>query len=95
MKLPILDLIDYDSSEQFEKVLEEFKEFEETEPTKTCSDLELQIFEGIDVIQAMLGYLTMILDIEDLEKYFEKHYQKLIDRNWQTDGHIELKFHCK
>ena len=90
MKLPILNLREYSIDQQGMKIREEYREF-------VCADNhDEHILEGIDLIQAMMGYLMKIVpNNDDLQQYFEIHNEKLASRNWQTDGHIELKFHCK
>ena len=91
MILPILDLDDYDIHEQIAKVAEEYDEWDNS-VLGTENDVE----ETLDAMQALMGYLLKIVpDHDELEKQFEKHYQKLIDRKWDTNGHIELKFHYK
>ena len=90
MKLPILNLDKYNNIQQGEKVREEYKEF------IYADNIDNHILEGIDCIQVMLGYLLkMVPDMDDLQQYFEIHNEKLASRNWDTDGHIELKFHYK
>jgi hypothetical protein len=91
MKLPILNLDEFDVFQQVGKVTEEITEWEEGKPFS-----ENDIEETLDVMQAMLGYLLKIVpDTDELQKHFEKHCQKLIDRGWEIDGHVELKFHWK
>jgi hypothetical protein len=90
MKLPILNLDKYDRLQQCEKVTEEYQEF------VNADNWTEHILEGIDVIQSMLGYLQkQVPDIDDLQRYFQIHNEKLASRKWDTDGHIELKFHYK
>ena len=92
MKLPILNLDKYRKSEQFEKIKEECSELVYAHLN---DDYFGELEETFDLLQATLGYLLKIATLEEIQEYSEKHYQKLVDRNWQTDGHIELKFHCK
>ena len=90
MKLPILNLEKYSKHKQLTKLQEEYEEFMEAD------SLDEEILEGIDLIQAMMGYLMkMTQNNDNLQKYFEIHNEKLSSRKWETDGHIELKFHYK
>jgi hypothetical protein len=91
MKLPILNLTNEDRLSQMGKVKDEINEWQKAEP---LSDNDIE--ESLDVIQALIGYLLKIVpDVDELDRYAKIHYQKLISRGWDTDGHIELKFHYK
>ena len=90
MKLPILNLDKYNKQEQLIKIQEEYEEF------MWADYLDEQILEGIDLMQAMIGYLIkQVPSNDDLQKYFDIHNEKLASRGWDTNGHIELKFHYK
>jgi phosphoribosyl-ATP pyrophosphohydrolase len=92
MKLPILNLDKYESYKQFEKIKEECSELVYAHLNDDdCGELE----ETFDLIQVTFGYLLKIATLEEIQEYAERHYQKLIDRKWETDGHIEIKFHYK
>ena len=90
MKLPILNLDKYTNDDQIKKLHEEWDEFLEAD------NFDETVFEGLDVIQAMLGYIKMLVpDNDDLKIYFEEHCKKLKDRGWEFDGEVELKFKFK
>jgi hypothetical protein len=91
VKIPILNLDNVCKYEQLSKVYEEMQEWQEGEPFS-----ENDIEESFDIIQSVLGYLLKVVpDICELEKYAEKHCQKLASRQWDTNGEIELQFHYK
>lgn len=90
MKLPILNLQEFSTDFQLAKILEEWDEFLEAD-----NYIET-VREGLDVIQAMLGYLMMLVpDANDQKIYVDEHYKKLQQRGWEFDGEVELKFKFK
>ena len=74
MRLPVLDLTEVTTFEQFEKVEEEFCELGDA----GADTKENKIEECIDVIQASLGLLLMLAQTkQELENVMLKHCLKL------------------
>ena len=75
IELPILDLSEYSTYEQYRKVVEEWKEFYECD-VNTPQELE----EGIDNILAMWNYLNKQYSKEQIREAFKYNMQKAKDR---------------
>ena len=80
MKIPILDLDKCNKQEQLIKIQEEYEEF------VWADNFDEEILEGIDLMQAMMGYLMKIVpNNDDLQQYFETHNEKLASRKWDNN----------
>jgi len=86
MRLPVLDLDEVSTFEQFEKIEEEFCELGDA----GADTKENKIEECIDVIQASLGLLLMLAQTkQELENAMLKHCLKLQGR--ETNGSFKIK----
>ena len=98
MKLPILDVSDVGLIEQSAKIREEYRELQ-LELIKMKNDKEnyerhrlaavAEALDGLTTYIHMIGMLTM--DEKECETEFEKHYEKLGNRDRAIVAEIEIK----
>ena len=72
-----------------QKKAQKFKVFEESVELLKANTTEDKINEAIDVIQATIGYLRMFPS-NDIYECSKKHNEKIIGRNWELLGYIDL-----
>lgn len=70
--------------DQMMKIEEEFNELDNADTSTEVLE------EAFDLIQATIGYISMIASKEEIEEAAALHFEKLKSRGWEFTGFIDV-----